>query len=152
MENLTTTVDYSLNLEQMILAANYGHVNSDITPVSFPVRGSGTATLIAQLFHLDPSASHQDVVREMEKVGFRPANIEELIAYGTIMPNEQWELDIIGFGSIGQLDQIEGRWIYGVPRIFRASQGCELNLTAFGYRDWPKEVRFLGVRVVERQD
>jgi hypothetical protein len=152
METLTTTVDYSLSLGQMILAANFGHVNSDITPKSFKVIGSGVAVLMAELFHLEPSASHQDVVREMEKVGFRPANIEELIAYGTIMPDEQWELDIIGFGSIGQLDQIEGRWIYGVPRIFRASQGRELNLTGFGYRNWSEEVRFLGVRVVKRQD
>ncbi len=146
METLITTVDYSLNLEQMILAANYGHVNSDITPESFRVQGTGKVTLLSKLFQFDPTVSWDGVLREMEKTGYRPANIEELIAYGTHMPDEQWEIDIVGFGTIGQLGQIEGRWIHGVPRIFRASQGRELNITGFGYRDWPEKTYFLGVR------
>jgi len=95
-------VDYSRSLAEMIKAGNYDWVNDDITADRFSVKGEGRQELIITLFHFNKTMSSDKVKSEMEKQGFRPAKVEELLALGEKYPDLQKEFPITALGSVWQ--------------------------------------------------
>jgi len=92
METKTITVDYTLSLQQMIsLGGN--PVAMGITPQRFPLPNTGKLIFEPRIFSftkeecytVQPIGWHgmytEDVIRRMATDGFRPAKIEELLAY-----------------------------------------------------------------------
>lgn len=133
-------VDYGMTLEQMIAAGNYDWKNDDITAKRFPLSGTGKVAFEPKLFHFDRDISSENAIKEMEKDGFRPAKIEELLAYGAILPEEQRKYPIVALGSVAKIGGIRH-----VACLGRNGSRRRLSLSWFGL-DWDGDYRFLGVR------
>ena len=133
-------VDYGMTLEQMITAGNYDWFIDDITAKRFPLTGTGKVAFEPKLFHFDRSISSEDAIKEMEKDGFRAAKIEELLAYGAILPEEQRKYPIIALGSVAK--------IRGSRRVACLDwDASERGLRLFWFDGgWDDYYRFLGVR------
>lgn len=133
-------VDYGMTLEQMIAAGSYDRTNSDITAKRFPLSGTGKVAFEPKIFHFDRDISSENAIKEMEKDGFRPAKIEELLAYDAILPDEQRKYPIVALGSVTGL----GGSRY-VPFLRRDVSKRRLYLSWWS-DDWRGHCRFLGVR------
>ncbi|MEK7520415.1 MAG: hypothetical protein AAB581_04220 [Patescibacteria group bacterium] len=134
------TLNHTLSLTDMIAAGHYDWVNDDITAEHFPVKGKGAAELAVELVHFDRSISSGDAVKEMEKMGLRPATHEELLAFGAKYPDIQREFPIVALGSSAQ---IHGRRFV----LFLFRYGSERFLSLFWWDSfWGADYRFLGVR------
>lgn len=97
-------IDYSLTLEDMIVAGRYDWVNNDITATRFPVKGEGTAEYEAKLFDFDRSISSEAAVRKIRAADranpWEPARIEHLLAFGAKHPDEECRYPIVALGSV----------------------------------------------------
>ena len=132
-------------LQRLISDGKYDSVNSNITDENFPVPENFVLGSDPKVFHFDRSISSEDVVKEMDKVGYRPAMIWDLLDFGAKNPEEQRKYPIVGLGSVGW-----GEWLplRSVSLDGRDSERC-LYLRWWG-RDWFARCRFLGVRKVSQ--
>ncbi len=96
-------VDYTQTLEAMIAAGRYDWANSDITAKRFPVEGEGKVTKKAKLYHFNRSMTSEEVIRELDKQGKRPATIEELLAFGAQHPEIQRQFPVVALGSSAEV-------------------------------------------------
>ncbi len=135
------TVNYDLSLAGMIKAGRYDWVSSDITEKHFPLVGSGTRETITELVRFNKDMGSDDVLRELDRRGLRPATIEELLAFGARYPELQRQFPIVALGSIWRHD-LDRRY---VPCLWGGSdeRSLCLNWFEFGWRD---DYRFLAVR------
>jgi hypothetical protein len=134
-------VDYGRSLKQMIKAGNYDWVNKNITAEHFPVKGKGKHELSVTLFHFNRTTRSDDAIAEMNKQGFRPAKIEELLFLGEKYPDIQREFPIVSLGCVWW-NPDGSRY---VPCLSRRGSKRELNLGCFR-NDWHDCCRFLAVR------
>lgn len=139
-KTLRIVVDYSLSLEQMIAAGKYDWSNSDITAKRFPLKGSGKVELEPKLFYFGRDMSSDNVIAEMDKEGFRPCTIEELLAIGEQHPELQRKFPLVALGSVAEI----GGCRY-VAYLRRRGSERELDLLWFG-NDWGDICRFPAVR------
>lgn len=122
------------SLTKLIKQGNFYYVNSNITLETFPPESIRSEEY--KLFHFNRYISSDDAVKEMEKEGYAPANIYELLSWkgwnGT-----DW---VVGFGS--EASVIGGR---GIPYLIGSGSGRDLSLS---WRDggWSAVCRFLAVR------
>ncbi|MDQ5901695.1 MAG: hypothetical protein QG580_410 [Patescibacteria group bacterium] len=94
-------VDYSMTFTQMTAAGKYIWSDIYINSKQFPLTGTGKVAFEPKLFHFDRNISYENAIKEMDKDGFRPAKIEELLAYGTILlPERDLKHPIIALGSV----------------------------------------------------
>lgn len=97
------TMNYAQSLADMIAAGKYNNVNENITAKNFPITGVGTVNLEIVLFqpNFQPNRDIEsdDVVKEMDQMGLRPATLPELCAYGATYPEPQREFLIVGLDS-----------------------------------------------------
>ncbi len=137
------TVDYSQTLEQMIATGKYDWKNPDITAKHFPVSSSksGTEEMAIELIKFDRDMQSDDVVCELDKMGLRPADLPELLAFGAKYPEKQHEFPIIALGSVWQ--GWDGNRL--VPYLDSDSGGRNLGTDFFGSR-WDSLYRFAAVR------
>jgi len=146
MSNNTTPVeieffvDYDMSLEAMIKAGHYDVIETDITAKRFPLSGIGQVAFEPKLFHFNRNISSKDVIKEMEKQGFRPATIEDLLAYGAALPEEQRKFSIVALGSV---TKINGDRYVAYLSEDDSERGLYLGL--FGF-EWDGLDHFLGVR------
>lgn len=96
------TIDYSLNLAQMIAAGKYDYANPDITAAHFPISGSGTVETETVLVHFGRSMNNEAVLAELERRNLEPAKIEEGLAFGAKHPDVQREFPVVCLGSVWQ--------------------------------------------------
>ncbi len=139
-------VDYDMSLEAMIQAGHYEVVHTDITAKLFPLSGTGKVAFEHKLFHFNYNISSEDVIKKMNKQGFRPATIEELLAYGAALPEKQDRFPIIALGSIVEInnDEYNDRYVTSLGK--GNSEYC-LDLDWFDVV-WSDSCRFLAVRKV----
>lgn len=136
------TVDYSRALAEMVSAGKYDGFNSDITAEHFPVQqGEGAAQTDARLFHFKKTMTSKEAIAEMDKVGYEPAKIEILLAFGEKYLNKQREFPVICLGSRWQ-DPISGVL---VPVLDGGGFRRSLRLPCFK-GGWDGYARFLAVR------
>ena len=131
---------YNLSLAQMIEAGKYYWVNDDITAEHFPVKGESKQVEIT-LLHFDRYISSDEAVKEIDKMGYRPATLPELLALGASQPELQRQFPIVALGSVWQ-----GR--YGdryVPYLWDDGSGRYLDLDWFD-DGWNPGDRFAVVR------
>jgi hypothetical protein len=141
----TIAVDYSRSLEEMIAAGQYDSVNGNITPDHFPIRGQGKQEVAVTLFNFNRDMESSDVViAEMDKAGYRPAGIEELLALGESHPTLQREFPIIALGSCWQIPHDT---ISLVPELgLRGGITDRYLNTVWLGNNWDDNYRFLAVR------
>lgn len=103
-KTLRIVVDYGLSLEQMIAAGKYDWSYSEITAKRFPLKGIGKVELEPKLFYFGREMSSDDVIAEMDKEGFRPCTIEELLAIGEQHPELQRKFPLVALGSVSEIN------------------------------------------------
>lgn len=121
-------------LSSLIAKHKFDWINSDITDTLFP-----QPTEISYdytLFYFDKYISSKDAIKEMEKEGYRAANIYELLLW------EDWNKKdwVIALGSVAEV-----RGFLGVPSLYVGGSGRSLGLRWFD-GDWSSGCRFLAVR------
>ncbi len=102
-DEFTLSVDYSRTLEQMIAAGNYDSKSSNINSHNFPLpielTGKSIA-LSAKIFNFGKNISNNEVVAAMDKAGYRPAALAELLALGESQPELQKQYQIVALKSV----------------------------------------------------
>ena len=134
-------VNYDLSVDAAIRDGKYDYVNGNITEKNFPTNRKGTTKLDIVLVHLDRNVSSEDAIKELDKLGLRPAELHELLAFGAKYPDEQRKHPIVALGSVWQ--HLNGFWI--VPYLWHDDSGRRLCLHWFD-NDWSASYRFAGVR------
>ncbi len=119
-------VNYDLSAEEAIKAGKYGWVKSDINNESFENGRSGTRRVELRLFYFSHGMTSKEVVSEMGKEGYRPAEFHELLALGAGYPNEQRKKPILALGSV------ERDCSHRVPCLGLYNYGRELGLVDVG--------------------
>ena len=124
-----------ITLEDLIKKHNFFRVSQEITAENFPDNGERGKDY--KLFHFDKYISSEDAIKEMEKEGYRPANIYELLEW------KDWNNKglVVALGSVWQ--DFDG--FRPVAYLNSADSLRKLLLDIWG-GDWPGYCRFLAVR------
>ena len=94
------SVDYAAGMEEMVRRGKYDWSNSNITTKHFPTKHSGKADIKIKLVHFDRSIGSENAIEELDKMGLRPAEGCELLAFGEKYPEVQREFPINALGSV----------------------------------------------------
>ncbi len=140
VDKIILTVDYSRTLQEMIVAGKYDWKDSNVTEKNFP-KVSGDKNVFCKLFHFNRSISSKEAIAEMDKTGYRPATLFELLALGAKYPGLQHQFPIVALDSV--LTGVDGD--RRVPPCLRVCGWRELGLV-WSDRDWSDDYRFLAVR------
>lgn len=98
-EQYPVTIDYSKSIEQMIADGQYGWSSDRINGENFSVEGDQIVEIKLEFFRFDGETCISDVRAKLDKLGLRPATIEELLAFGATYPEIQREFTVIAAGS-----------------------------------------------------
>jgi hypothetical protein len=128
-------------LVDMIARGKYDWVNSGVTEGNFPVPEGFILGSEPKIFHFNCYLSSEAVIAEMNKDGYRPAMIWDLLDYGAKNPKEQRKYPIVALGSVAAVD--DRRF---VACLGRGVSSLELGLDDFG-AGWDDGCRFLAVRI-----
>jgi len=139
--NYPITFNYSESIEDKVVAGKYDWSNEDITSEHLPTSRIGTAESSIKLFHFDQGISSEEVLKEMEKEGYRPAEACELLSFGVKHPDVQREFPIIALGSVWQSPGGHRYVVY----LHRDGAGRDASLHWLDL-DWPGSCRFAAVR------
>ena len=135
------TVDYDKTVESLVKAGKYDYANSDITAQHFSTQRSGIVQIELHLLHFNRSISSDDVIKEMDKLGLRPAKPHELLTFGIQYPDEQRKYPIVALGSVWR--RFDGdRCVLG---LWGDSGDRDLGLPWWD-GDWRSDYRFAAVR------
>lgn len=134
-------VDYNQSLADMIKAGKYDLVDSYINAKRFPLKGKGKHELNATLFHFNRYIKSDDAIAEMDRQGYRPGRIEELLALGEKYPDLQKEFSIVALGSVWRIRPND----HCVPSLLWDESGRNLGIVSFN-DGWGAYWRFLAFR------
>lgn len=138
-EPLPLPVKYG-EVNKQIKAGKYDWANDSINAKNFPTAKTGVAQLEAVLVHFDRYMESNQVIEELDKLGLRAGDLDELLAFGITYPNKQREFPIVALGSVVQLDGSRC-----VPYLVYWHGKRRLDLAYWGGR-WRGNYRFLAVR------
>jgi|AntRauTorcE11897_2_1112592.scaffolds.fasta_scaffold16261_3 hypothetical protein len=141
---IVLTVNYSQNVEKMIANGNYNWQNSDITEKHFPLPAEligKKVEISTKLYYCSKNISSKNAIAEMDKDGYRPATLAELLVLGETNPELQRQAPIIALGSVWQ-SASGSRY---VPCLSVVDGRRGLRLSWFG-GDWSASYSFLAVR------
>lgn len=136
------TVDETVFVEDAVKAGKFDWSEPKITSEKFPKLANGQKSdKEITLFHFNKTMfSSKAVIAEMDRVGYRPANIWELIGLAIKEPIIQRKFSIAALGSVCELDGYRR-----VPCLCEGRSGRILLLLYFDY-DWDDHYRFIAVR------
>jgi len=147
-------VDYDIDLEEAIKPFEFSkcsrcyrsYVRPDITPKNFPTLQTGKAKLVVELFSSAnifddvkkiKKMSATQVLRRLDKIGYRPAELRELLALAVTHPKVMQERQILALGSIWH----EMCWDrYHIPFVYERSSDMA---KAYGTVDVQRELGLL---------
>lgn len=144
IDDIKLTVDYTKTVDQSIVGGKYDWKNKDVTAERFLVSSEmigKKVDIFGGLFHFNCNTRSKDAISGMDKEGFRPATLMELLALGTVYPELQRQFPIIALGSVGR----DSGGHLCVPCLRVGGLGRGLNLYGLAYV-WGAQFRFLGVR------
>jgi len=96
---------------------------------------------VFEYFHPKRIISTQEVLREMDREGVRPADDEELLRFAKKYPKEQSKYPIVALGSVGYSESQSDTRVLVLPRSEEPVIGVEVDVAG-----WESDVRFLVVR------
>lgn len=104
-------VDYDRSVEDGTIAGYYDWSNPDINSHNFPIGRWGKFKIVVRLIFFRRNISNAEALSELDKMGYRPANIAELLAFGEKFPDVQREFSVIAIGSVygGSVACLTGR-------------------------------------------
>lgn len=139
--SFSITVDYAMSLEEMVKAGRYDWFDNDVNAEHFPISGQSKASDDLILIHFNRPISSEDVLKELDRQGFRVAILPELLAFGATYPDEQRKYPIVALGSVWQGP-------YGlryVSYLGAGARGRYLDLSRY-VLDWRDDWRFAAFR------
>ncbi len=92
-------IDYSLSLEEMIDKGEYDRKDSRINSENFSISKKGKNEVELLLIRFNRTVCSIIVLNEMEKMGLRPARIEELLIFGSGHPMVQTRSSVLALGT-----------------------------------------------------
>ena len=123
-----------MKLSKLIRSHKFDYVSILITDDLFPAPKKLRKGY--KLFHFDKPISSEDAVEEMEKEGYAPANVYELLSW------KDWNKDnyVIALGSVGE--------VCGIRRVVYLGRGGTERFLNLGHWSggWYAYDRFLAVR------
>ncbi|MEK7179333.1 MAG: hypothetical protein AAB727_03720 [Patescibacteria group bacterium] len=95
-------VDYDLNIEKAVELGRYDVVDYRVfNSLNFKTLQKGKKRVIVDLVRFDECFSTDEVLRELNTMGYRPAELHELLALGESEPHVQCKGDMItALGSV----------------------------------------------------
>lgn len=137
-------VDQNRSLDEMIKAGGYSLVNEAIIEEHFSVSGKSGGAIVVALLHFGHGriSGAEEVVAKMKEKGFRPASIQELLAFGEAYPTVQNLFPIVALGSVWQGEEDDS---HHTPFLDAGPLGRYLCLNWFG-SGFSSTFRFLAVR------
>ncbi len=140
MESFSVLVRYNQSLAEIIKMGKYGWENSNVTAENFPLQGEGEKEVEVMLFHFGREIKSEAAINEMDKAGYRPATIKELLALGYSYPELQKQFPVVALGSVCR--DSDGH--LQVPCLDWHGAGRLLDLDLFGL-NWGDKHRFAAV-------
>lgn len=131
--------EYSKLFVSLLEKGEYGYKNPNITPINFP--GECISQFDAVLFHPNRDISSDDVLRELDEMGFRPATMIELLAFGVTFPDIQRDFPIVELAS----SWVDPDSVRSVGSLSYWAGRRSLRLHGWA-NDWNANCRFLAVR------
>src|SRR3989344_5105193 len=118
------SVDYRKNVEDGVEAGRYHWANPNITSEHFPTKRNGRTEVRVKLIHFNRSVSADEALRKLDRMGYRPVELHELLVFGEKYPEIQRRFPVVGLGSIWR-DRNDNRYI---PCLCGDSSRRYLNL------------------------
>jgi hypothetical protein len=140
-EVFRVVVDYSKSLAEMIKEGKYNWHDPAVSRSHFPVKGKGKISLNLELLNYGKFMKTDNIFRDMDSCGLRPATIFELLALGATYPEKQLEFPIIALGSVWPNACGDGC----VGCLRRDVEGRGLYLSLY-HGPWRSHYRFAAVR------
>lgn len=135
-------VDYDRSVEEAIKAGKYDRINYEITSKNFPSNRKGTVETEIILFHPNRYILYKEVICELGKSEFRPAELPELLAFGATYPDVQRKFPVVALGSIWQRPHSCGN----VPCLYSHYHSITRTLSLRWFNDgWIPRYRFAAV-------
>jgi hypothetical protein len=126
-------VNYDESVEDAVKAGHYDWVSSNINSHNFSTTQKGSRRVEMKLIHFDRVISTEEALRELDRMGYRPSELHELLAFGRDHP----EIPIIGLASVWR----DARGYARVPYLDRHGSKRNLNLN-WVENDWNEVCRF----------
>jgi len=131
------SVDYGRSAEDGVKAGRYHWANFNITSERFPTKRKGTTEIEVKLIHFNRSVSIDEALREFDRMGYRPVELHELLAFGEKYQEIQREFPILSLDSASR-----NRCVLGLSG---SNSRRYLNLFAEKH-DYGDNCRFAAVR------
>jgi len=135
------SVDYGRSVEDAVKAGRYNWSNSNITSSNFTTKRKGAAEIVIEAVHFNREISTDEAIRELDKMGYRPVELHELLTLGEKYPDVQLQFLVVGLGSVWQGPDGSR----DVPYLGRSGAGRHLDLSWIE-SDWSGICRFAAVR------
>lgn len=148
------SVDYGRSLGEMVGDGQYDLINdNDFSAADFQLTGKGKEEAVLYLIPLGHSVTDDEAVRTLDWLGYRPAKIEHLLAFGAKYPTKQLESPIVALGTVltdplgrryvSYLDRFEDRFMPPKRILYLFTEVQSGN-------QWNEGCRFLVVRKLAR--
>ena len=137
----TVTVDYSKTIEDMVKSGRYDWFNDNITSKNFPTKRAGKTEIIVELVHFNRNIGTDEALKKLDRMGYRPVELHELLAFGEKYPEIQREFPIVALGSVWR-DSCGYR---ALPWLGGRGSRRHLDLS-WRAHDWSELCRFAAVR------
>jgi len=98
-------VDYNESVEDAVRAGHYDWVNPDISSDHFSTTQKGSRHVEMKLIHFGRVISSKEALKELDRMGYRPAELHEILAFGREHPEVQLKFPIIGLASAWRGDR-----------------------------------------------
>lgn len=136
-------VDYEKPLENLFKRGRYLFPEDDITSKNFPQKKKGKVEVCVELISFEKQLSKTGVTKELNRRGYRPADIWELLTLGAKYRKVS---SAIALGSIIDgsrfRNKVPGKWY---PKFF--SNGSERCIGLFPlFLEWRSGIPFAAVR------
>ena len=135
------TVNRDQRFKAVVKAGKYDRVNAAITEAHFPLTGSGTTEQEGILVHFNRYISPNDALTELDRLGLRAPDCQELCAFGAEHPNVQRKFPIVELASVWA-NRGGDRY---VADLWGNADGRDLDLVGVAY-GWDGHCRFLAFR------
>ncbi|MDO8504556.1 MAG: hypothetical protein Q7S36_01760 [Candidatus Liptonbacteria bacterium] len=144
------SVDYDQSVEGLVVKGNYDWnfydwiTRDGKTPSpDFPAAGSGKARVKVYLIHFGRKMSGKDVLGELDRMGYKPADIHTLLSLGAKRSELQRKFPIAGLGSAWSPSGM--RSLELVPCLVgnKRTRGVDLR---WRWNEWDAITRFAAVR------
>lgn len=128
-------VDETQEVEDAVRAGNFDYVSSDITNENFPRKNYGwkmKKEII--LFRFNTRMSFGEIVNAMDKTGYKPATVFDLISLAVEKPSIQKKFTIVALGSIREVKRYrqKNRFVTCLRRTPPDKNDRRLELEYFG--------------------